>query len=59
MPTLLSALTEFEFVGDNNYLDDLGARIDTPRVGNVRIGCCVKVQTRQLSQFVSRTANLA
>jgi hypothetical protein len=60
MMAVLPALTTFDFEGDSEYLEDLVARIDAPRVDNVRIEYCVEeVQTRQLSQFIGRSANLA
>jgi hypothetical protein len=58
MHATLPALTEFEFTGENQYLEDLVAKIDAPVVEDVEIEYfAAEVETRQLSQFISRTAN--
>jgi len=60
MLAVLPALTKLEFEGDSEYLEDLVAQIDAPRVDDVRIEYCVEeIQTRQLSQFIGRSVNLA
>ncbi len=59
LAAVLPSLARFAFVGDSEYLEDLVARIDTPRVEDVRIEYSTQaVQTPQLSQFVGRIANL-
>ncbi len=59
MLTVLPALTQFKFRGNSEYLEDLVAQIDTPRVEDVRIEYFMQeVQTHQLSQFIGRSANL-
>jgi hypothetical protein len=55
---VLPALTKFEFEGENEYLEDLVAQIDTPRVKEINIQSFMReVETRQLSQFIGRAAN--
>lgn len=47
MLAVLPALTHFVFGGDSEYLEDLVAQIDAPRVDDVRIECFAQeVQTR-------------
>ena len=60
MLAVLPALTEFEFAGNCEYLEDFLAQIDMPRVHDVIIIYSgeEQVQTSQLSQFIGRTANL-
>jgi hypothetical protein len=54
---VLPALTKFRFEGENEYLEDLVAQIDTPRVKDIEIEYFMReVETRQLSQFISRAA---
>ncbi|KAH8984336.1 hypothetical protein EDB92DRAFT_1950892 [Lactarius akahatsu] len=56
MLTVLPALTQFVFGRDFEYLEDLVAQIDAPRVEDIRIEYSMKeVQTRQLSQFIGRS----
>ena len=61
MLAVLPALTQFVFAGDSEYLEDLVAQIDTPRVDDVRIQYFMEeeeAQTPHLSQFIGRLANL-
>ena len=59
MLAVLPALTRFVFGGDSEYLEDLVAQIDTPRIDSVSIEYSMEeVRIRQLSQFIDRTANL-
>jgi hypothetical protein len=55
----LPALTRFEFKGENEYQEALIAQIDMPQV-EVVVFRCLKpnAKTRQLSQFIGRTARL-
>ena len=57
---LLPALTEFQFRGDNAYLDNLIARIDAPNIE--RFGITLFEQRTfelpQLAQFIGRTEKL-
>ncbi|KAH9025130.1 hypothetical protein EDB84DRAFT_1505415, partial [Lactarius hengduanensis] len=56
MLAVLPALTQFVFGRDFEYLEDLVAQIDAPRVEDVSIEYSMKeVQTHQLSQFVGRS----
>ncbi|KAH9028356.1 hypothetical protein EDB85DRAFT_2276398 [Lactarius pseudohatsudake] len=56
MLAVLPALTQFVFGRDFEYLEDLVAQIDAPRVEDVSIEYSMnEVQTRQLSQFVGRS----
>jgi hypothetical protein len=56
----LPALTRFEFTGENEGLEALVAQIDTPQVEVVEIWYRTpEVKTRQLSQFIDRTARLS
>jgi hypothetical protein len=58
MLTVLPALTQFVIGGNNEYVEDLLAQIDTPQVDGVVIEYPMQeVQTRQLSKFMDRTAN--
>ena len=52
------ALTEFVFIGENGYLEDLMTQIDTPRVKDIRIRSffAQEVETHQLSRFIARAA---
>ncbi|KAH9012344.1 hypothetical protein EDB85DRAFT_2281285 [Lactarius pseudohatsudake] len=53
---VLPALTEFVFGCDFEYLEDLVAQIDAPRVEDVRIQYLMEeVQICQLSQFIGRS----
>lgn len=55
---ILPALTQFEFAGENQYVEDLVAKIDAPGVEDVEIEYfAAEVETRQLSRFIGRTAN--
>ena len=55
--TVLPVLTSFSFKGVSEYLDDLVARIDTPRLISLAITFFNQILfgTAQLIQFVSRT----
>ncbi|KAH8976638.1 hypothetical protein EDB92DRAFT_2121009 [Lactarius akahatsu] len=56
MLAVLPALTQFVFGRDFEYLEDLVAQIDAPRVADVRIEYLTEeVQTRQLSRFIDRS----
>jgi hypothetical protein len=52
--TALPSLTYFEFKGANEYLDDLIARIDAPRVNSLSFNVNV-FDIPQFTQFISRT----
>jgi len=54
---LLPALTHFEFKGFCEYLEDLVARIDTPRLDDLNLTFFYQFifDTPQLAQFISRT----
>jgi F-box-like len=54
--TLLPSLTEFEFDGVSDYLEDFVARIDAPLLNRMTIEFFhrVKFDTPQLAQFISR-----
>ena len=59
MPVILPALTEFQFHGDSEYLEDLLAQVTMPQVEVVSFQYFkLEVETCQLSQFVSCTENL-
>ena len=59
MPVVLPALTELQFHGDSEYLEDLLAQVTMPQVEDVNIEYFKpEVETCQLSQFVGRTGNL-
>jgi hypothetical protein len=55
--SVLPALTEFDFGGNNEYLEDLIARIDLPRLKNLRIVFPEQThyEISQLLQLISRT----
>ncbi|KAH9169029.1 hypothetical protein EDB89DRAFT_1908950 [Lactarius sanguifluus] len=56
MLAVLPALTKFVFGRDFEYLEDLVAQIDAPRVKDVGIEYLMQeVQARQLSQFIDRS----
>ena len=57
--TFLTALTDFEFKGVSEYLDDLVAQIDAPLLDNFHITFFYQLifDTPQLTQFISRTPN--
>ena len=57
--TLLPALTDFEFHGVSEYLEDLVARIDAPLLDKFLITFFHQLifDTPQLTQFISRTPN--
>ena len=58
---VLSALTCFEFEGASEYLEDLVANIDSPRLDNIRIAYLnqlVDFQVVQLSKFIHRSVGL-
>ena len=54
---LLPSLTHFEFKGFCEYFEDLVARIDTPRLDDLKITFFYQFifDTPQLAQFISRT----
>lgn len=56
----LPKLTEFQFTGDNEYLEDLIARIDAPNVEqfNVTLFDRLTFELPQLAEFVGRTEEL-
>jgi hypothetical protein len=57
--TPLPALAQFQFTGENEYLEALIAQIEMPQVEVVDIWYCTpELKTRQLSQFIGRTARL-
>ncbi len=60
MRAILPALTQFHYRGYSDYLEDLVAQIDTPRVDDIRIEYVMEeqVQVSQFSRFIGRTANL-
>ena len=59
MHAVLPALTEFVFRGGNEYLEDLMAQIDTPRLEGIEIEYFTpEIEIRQLYQFLGRIANL-
>ena len=57
--TLLPILTEMQFVGVGEYLEDLVARIDTPLLRELYITFFHRLifDTPQLTQFIGRTPN--
>ena len=59
MRTILPALTRLNYDGRSEYLEDLLARIDTPRVDFIRISYTTPpIQAAQLIRFIERTDNL-
>jgi hypothetical protein len=58
--SVLSVLTFFEFKGDSEYLDDLAAHIDAPRLNHLYISFFndILFDTPQLMQFICRTPTL-
>jgi hypothetical protein len=57
--TILPALTALHYEGRNWYLEDFLARIDTPRLDQLKLKYFVdRIQALQLSQFIKRTENL-
>jgi hypothetical protein len=58
--SLLSVLNTLRFEGVSEYLDDLVARIDAPRLNNFKITFFNQsvLDTPQLTQFISRTPTL-
>ncbi len=58
--SVLPALTEFDFKGVSEYLDDLVARIDAPLLDRLDIGFFPQLifHTPRLAQFICRTPNL-
>ena len=59
-PTVLPALKEFWFRGDNEYLEDLVTRIDAPRLNILYITFFDQIlsDTLQFTQFLNRTPKL-
>ena len=58
---VLPTLSEFDFCGDNAYLEDLISRLDTPVLERLYVTFfkASTLQTLQLSQFISLTKSLA
>ena len=58
--TVLPALTYFWFKGDGEYLEDLVARMDAPRLNsfNITFFNDIVFDTPQFTQFISRTPTL-
>ena len=58
--TVLPALQEFWFIGDNEYLEDLMTRIDAPRLNILYITFfdLILFDTPQFTQFINRTPTL-
>ncbi|KAH9168951.1 hypothetical protein EDB89DRAFT_2244973 [Lactarius sanguifluus] len=57
--TILPALTTFHYRGYSEYLEDLLAQIDMPRLYDVRIEYFThEIQAPELSRFADRTENL-
>ncbi len=58
--SVLPALTELRFTGVSEYLDDLVARIDTPRLNilDIRFFLQLIFDTPQLARFIDRTPQL-
>jgi hypothetical protein len=58
--SVLSVLTIFQFKGDNEYLDDLVAHIDAPRLSELRVDFFndIVFYTPQFFQFIRRTPRL-
>jgi hypothetical protein len=58
--SVLSILTDFSFKGDSEYLDDLVAHIDAPRLNylNVTFFNDILFDTPQLMRFICRTPTL-
>jgi hypothetical protein len=58
--SVLSVLTRFEFKGDNEYLDDLAAHIDAPRLNYLDITFFndIVFDTPQLMRFICRAPTL-
>jgi hypothetical protein len=59
--SVLSVLRSFRFKGDSEYLNDLVAHIDAPRLGDLRIALFndIVFDIPQLVQFICRTPRLA
>jgi hypothetical protein len=57
---VLSVLTEFSFTLDSEYLDDLVAHVDAPRLHQLHIGFFNQIifDTPQFIQFICRTPRL-
>ena len=54
--TILPALTDLNYDGRSEYLEEFLARIDTPRVNSVKIEYSIhRIQALQLSRFIERT----
>jgi hypothetical protein len=59
MRAILPALTNFHYIGSSEYLEDLLAQIDTPRLTNLVIEYFIdEIQVPQLSRFIDRTKSL-
>ena len=59
--TILPALTDFDFHGVSEYLEDFISRVDTPLLDEVDIGFFYQLASdlSQLDQFISRTEALS
>jgi hypothetical protein len=56
---IFAARTVFHYEGRNEYLEDFLARIDTPRLYQLKLEYFVReIQALQLSRFIKRTENL-
>ena len=59
MRATLTALTEIDYQGESEYLEDFLARIDTPRVDSLTTDYFRhRIQASQLSRFLERTETL-
>ena len=59
MHAVLPALTEFAFGGESEYLEDLMAHIDTPRLEDIEVEYFTEeIETRQLYQLLGRISHL-
>ena len=58
--SLLSALHEFQFEGDNEYLEEFITRIDTPQLDEMDITFfnLINFDSSQLAQFINRSPTL-
>ncbi len=57
--TVLSALTDFDYIGVSTYLEDFVARVDIPQLDDLKITIFeIDFDSTQFSQFISRTPTL-
>ena len=54
--SLLPSLTELNFEGVTEYLEELVTRIDTPRLGRMDVTLVNQIDTPRLAQFTNRTS---